>query len=154
MADIETRSAGVTLVELLIVIGLIAVLVLAFVVVRTRPAHEQARSLALAVAMQRWRSVQEGKVVVIRPTSTGATVVAARGHFTCAVLDGAPVILGLRPDVTVRWPSAALAFSADGRARRCDGGGAGNATIEMVDRHGNRAAVVVAALGRVRWERR
>lgn len=155
MPRTRTLTTGVTLVELLVVIAVLGAL--SFVVVamtRPRPAHEHARMLAHAVGLQRWRSVQEGHAVVLRTSSLGNTVVAWRGRFSCEVPDGAPVLVEQRSDVTVRWPGMALAFGADGRPRRCDGSGVGNATIEVADRHGNRAAVIVAALGRVRWEPR
>lgn len=155
MANVPMRRLGLTLLEVLVVVAVFGVVATGLTAAsRPRAAHDHARALSHAIAAQRWRAVQENQVVVIRASDRGDVVVTSRGWFTCDLLDDAHVLLERRQGVILDWPSAALAFTTDGRARRCDGGGAGNATIDVVDRQGNRAAVIVAALGRVRWERR
>ena len=53
----------------------------------------------------------------------------------------------------VAVPPRGLMFTPDGLPRTCDGGGLGNTTILLTYR-GRQAAVIVSALGRVRWEPR
>jgi prepilin-type N-terminal cleavage/methylation domain-containing protein len=90
-------------------------------------------------------------------------VVAARAE---AIVRGRNVTLSARPcpdtlhaqaplpaATVVAYPARGLLFTAEGLPRTCDGGGVGNATI-LLERRGRRAAVIVSALGRVRWEAR
>lgn len=69
-----------------------------------------------------------------------------------AVLRGTSICLE-RPHHAAVWPPRGLLFTPDGLPRTCDGGGLGNTTI-LLEHRGREAAVIVSALGRVRWELR
>jgi prepilin-type N-terminal cleavage/methylation domain-containing protein len=126
--------AGFTLHELLIVLA-IAVIV---VVVALQRSAEPARSAA-ALAND------------LRAARTQAVL---SGTFTPALGPCAPPTFARRPPrLDVAIPARGLAFDPHGRPRACDGSAVGNATI-LLHASGRQAAVVIASLGRVRWERR
>ena len=146
---------GLTLVELLVVIGLLALIAgLALHVASARPAAASvARELAALLTSTRWLASSSGQPVsLLRSPDSGAALVRVTG-YTCDSADVAA--LWAPPARTgVGWPALGLAFAPDGRPRRCDGSAVGNTTIVVDGARGDRAAVIVASLGRVRWERR
>lgn len=98
-----------------------------------RGAHvDAAADLARRIGSIRWDAVVTGRVGPCLPRD----------------LPGGPP-----DDVRSIWPVRGLSFTADGLPRTCAGGGVGNATI-LLEHRGQQAAVIVSALGRVRWERR
>jgi prepilin-type N-terminal cleavage/methylation domain-containing protein len=82
--------------------------------------------------------------------TSGAPVTAAG---TPCLAGPPPTAAVTMPSSIVAWPARGLLFTPDGLPRTCDGGGVGNTTI-LLERRGDRAAVIVSSLGRVRWERR
>lgn len=155
MITLAHKREGITLLEVVLVVALVS-LFAAVGVYASRPAPSAivARELTDVLTSQRWNAVNQGRPVVIHLSDRGNTLVTSLGRFGCVGGPASSVLFNLRPDVRVHWPSMALAFDPQGRARRCDGSGPGNTTIGIVDRRGNQAAVIVAALGRVRWEQR
>ena len=112
-----------------------------------------ARELATAVSVARWSSVQEGVARTLL-ASAGGEVSTAPGYACEVAAAGALFAWSPPPRTRVGWPPMGLAFAPDGRPRRCDGSAVGNTTILVEGSRGDRAAVIVASLGRVRWERR
>lgn len=142
------------MVELLVVVALVAIVLTATAVAIARPSvHRDAEALARTLSSARWLAVSTGV-----PT---ALIAHDDALYRSA---GAPLRCDVRPTgtaswtpsrpLTLTWPAAGLAFGAHGRPLRCDGSAVGNATITLTGRDGSRAAVIVASLGRVRWERR
>ena len=147
--------SGLTLLETIVVMGIVVALVaVGIFVARPSAVDLDAQALASSLRAQRWRAVQGGLPVVVRADNANRALFLTQGVFSCDSMPLSATAFTARPNVTLTWPSSALAFDSDGRARRCDGGGAGNTTIGLTDRRGNQAAVIVATLGRVRWERR
>ena len=119
-------------------------------------APRTARALAHALTVQRWHAVTSGDPVVLRFDDNAGPYIARIGSFGCERDPTLQLKSLLVPpaSVLIGWPSGAIAFDHAGRPRSCTGGGVGNTTIDIIDRNGHQAAVIVAALGRVRWERR
>jgi prepilin-type N-terminal cleavage/methylation domain-containing protein len=127
---------GFTLVELLVVALLVATT--AGLAALAWPRHDFARAFARQVVAARAEAVVRGRSVslAVRP---------------CPDTTFPPVA---PPAATVvAFPNRGLLFTAEGLPRTCDGGGVGNTTI-LLEQRGRRAAVIVSALGRVRWEAR
>lgn len=154
MKHMQSRSA-LSIVEVLVVIAVVAVLAaLAAPSVSRRSAHRDAAALSRALTSTRWLAVTTGA-----PSSLfaqGDVVHRSVGvplRCDSPPSGGEPAWTATGP-LTLTWPTAGIAFGPDGRALRCDGSAVGNATIILTGRDGSRAAVIVASLGRVRWERR
>jgi len=118
--------AAFTLVEVLLTLAVVS-LVGAWFFARGDALGGMARDVARQVATARLQAVVDG------------------GWHCVAAPAGAAVV--------VAWPARGLSFTPDGLPRTCDGGGLGNATI-LLEHRGQRAAVIVSSLGRVRWEMR
>ena len=151
------RRIGLSVIEVLVALALLATSAVLVGVIAQRgdDAHLHARELARVLSSQRWRAVMLGAPVSIGKRDS-SSVAVVEGRFTCDTLleaSGRTVTL-THTRVTSIWPLHALAFAPDGRARACNGGGVGSASIVIEDRAGGLAAVVVSALGRVRWEPR
>ena len=132
------RRRGVTIVELLVVVAIVGLLsALAFAWAPSGFAF--ARAYAAGVAAARARAAVSGVSVAVGGAPCGVAADAVR-------IDPAPATV-------LTFPARGLVFMADGTPRSCDGGGVGNATILLAHRN-RRAAVIVSALGRVRWEPR
>lgn len=147
---------GFTLIELLLVLAIVVVLAVGASIAFSRTeASAQARALASMLTMVRWRAVLHGAPITVRPADHAAVWIV-EGTYAC----DAEAVPGARrlelevASVSSVWPAHAVAFGPDGRPRSCWGGGVGSATIDIADRRGERAVVIVSALGRVRWERR
>lgn len=127
---------GLSLIELLLVLA-----VLAIVLAIAWPRGGGGASRAAAALA---RDLAHGRAVAIIESRTVA-ITACPGQRAWPN----------RLPATVRtdWPARGLAFGADGLPRSCDGG-LGNTTLLLHDRQGGQAAVLVASLGRVRWEPR
>ena len=148
------RRVALALVEVLLVLAVLGVLAGgAWVALGRATAHRDAAALARALASARWLAVTTGEPRALVARGSDLHVVAGAPLRCDAVATGAPAWSPSRT-IDLRWPVAGLAFGSHGRPLRCDGSAVGNATIELVAGDGSRAAVVVAALGRVRWERR
>ena len=149
-----TRASGLTAIELLIVLSVLAIGVIGAVVIRGGgSAHRDAASLARALTSARWLAVATGTPTTL--VARDQAIYLGRGApLNCdREPTGAPVWEPSRP-VALRWPAMGLAFGAHGRPLRCDGSAVGNTTITLSGRDGSSAAVVIASLGRIRWERR
>ena len=149
---------GMALVESIAVLAVVGIL-LGFGVwwsQRGPSAAAVAQELVRVVVASRWSAVHEGLPrTLLVAGATGDDIFAVAGSFGCD--DGAAgkrVVWSRPPRTFVGWPAMGLAFAPDGRPRRCDGSGVGNTTILIDGPRGDRAAVIVASLGRVRWERR
>jgi len=146
---------ALTLVELLVVVAVLGVIAaIAVVVVARGSAHRDAAALARALTATRWLAVTTGTPSAL--VAQGDVLYRSLGApLQCDAhpSGGEPVWTPTRP-LALSWPSAGLAFGAHGRPLRCDGSAVGNATITLTGRDGSSAAVIVASLGRVRWERR
>ena len=151
------RSLGWVLAETIVVLAIVGILLGLGVWWSNRgpTATAVAQELVRVVVASRWSAVHEG---VPRSLVAGASeheIRAVAGSFTCVDdAAGAPVVWSWPPRTFVGWPAMGLAFAPDGRPRRCDGSGVGNTTVLIEGPRGDRAAVIVASLGRVRWERR
>lgn len=149
------RHLGLTLVELLVVIALVALLAgVTMRVAGARPsAAAVAREVAALLTSARWLALGSGQPVTLLRRAPFEAGLVRLGAFTCDAEGAAPV---WTPPARsgFAWPALGLAFAPDGRPRRCDGSAVGNATILIEGPGGDRAAVIVASLGRVRWERR
>ena len=145
---------ALTAIEVLVILALLALVYgVTAVAVGGGSAHRDAASLARALASVRWLAVTTGAPVVL-VVHGDAVYKSVGAPLRCDVLSaGEPVWSPNRP-LVLTWPASGIAFGAHGRPLRCDGSAAGNATIALVGRDGSSAAVIVASLGRVRWERR
>lgn len=150
-------ARGVTITELLVVLVLIALVVAVFAAPVGRiQATTAARRLAETLTVLRWASVSRSVNVVARLHDGAVVARWSYDGFGCTVAGpaGWQTVTDVPRGVTIKWPATALAFGSDGRPRSCSGSGVGNATIRVIDRAGREAAVIVSALGRVRWESR
>jgi len=151
------RHAGLTLSELLIVLSLITILTTVGAVLAARPTPARdARTLAAALTHARWQAVHLGAPVAIgmAPDRRVTRSVTTYGVPHCDGVTDADVIWQPSRRVNLSWPRHGLVFGPDGRPRRCDGSGVGNTTIVLDGPGGSQAAVIIASLGRVRWESR
>ena len=151
------RVLGLTGVEMLVVLALLGLAfggIALWIVARTGAAVV-ARELVRHVTYTRWSVVSSGAPKTLVFVGAPPGIVEIDGVFACAP-DGllARRLWGSPRSVLVRWPPMGLAFAPDGRPRRCDGSAVGNTTILIEGPSGDRAAVIVSSLGRVRWERR
>ena len=159
MRGVAKRVLGFTGVELLVVLVLLGLAfggVASWIVTVTRNrAAVAAHELARHVTYTRWSAVSSGAPKTLVFVGTPPGIVEIAGAFACTS-DGflARRLWGPPKRVLVGWPSMGVAFAPDGRPRRCDGSAVGNTTILIEGPRGDRAAVIVASLGRVRWERR
>ena len=146
---------GLALVELIVLMTVLALVAgaLLWSGLRGPSAAGVARELATAVSLTRWSVVQEGAARTLL-ASPGGDLSAAPGYACEVAASGARATWSPPPGTRVGWPPMGLAFAPDGRPRRCDGSAVGNTTILIEGPRGDRAAVIVASLGRVRWERR
>ena len=156
MAD-DHGHHGLVLIEMIVVLAVVGI-VLGIGIwwsQRGPSAAAVAQVLARIVVVSRWSAVHDGNPHVLLASASGAELSAVRGAFACNVpTPERRVIWSVPPRTFVGWPAMGLAFAPDGRPRRCDGSGVGNTTIHIEGPRGDRAAVIVASLGRVRWERR
>ena len=114
-----------------------------------------AQELARVVTTSRWSAVSEGAPVLMLAGGTDVELRTLRGRYACKADPGETKAAWTAPPRSfIGWPAMGLAFAPDGRPRRCDGSAVGNTTIVIEGARGDRAAVIVASLGRVRWERR
>ena len=114
-----------------------------------------ARELTRVVTTSRWSAVHEGAPVLILAGGTDVELRVLRGRYDCEAGPHETRLTWTAPPRSfIGWPAMGLAFAPDGRPRRCDGSAVGNTTIVIEGVRGDRAAVIVASLGRVRWERR
>ena len=156
-AQTSRSVLGLSVVEMLVVLALLGLglwRVAGWIVNRTYAA-DTAQDLVRHVTHARWSAVSVGtpKTLVLVDAPLG--IAELEGVFACDP-DGLVVRHRWEPPrgIHVRWPAMGLAFAPDGRPRRCDGSAVGNTTILIEGPRGDRAAVIVASLGRVRWERR
>lgn len=157
MLTMRAATRGMTLIETLVVVAIVCVLIVVVAVAaRGLDAPSRlARELARALVVERWHAVAQGTPAVLRHEHALGVRRTNVGGFGCDAPTPASRPLVTVPNgLLVAWPSTAIAFAADGRPRSCAGGGVGNTTIRVTDRHGREAAVIVSSLGRVRWERR
>ena len=113
-----------------------------------------AQLLARIVTVTRWSAIQDGNPRVLLASNSGKELSEVRGAFGCDTRVSDRRVIWSAQGTRLTWPSMGLAFAPDGRPRRCDGSAVGNTTILIEGPRGDRAAVIVASLGRVRWERR
>jgi len=148
------RRIATTLPELLIVLAVVAIALGALLVASRRGGIQRdAAALARAVTSARWLAVSMG-VPSALVMHDGAVHLVSSAPPRCDLTpSGEPHWVPSRP-LSLHWPAAGLVFGAHGRPLRCDGSAVGNATITLSARDGSRAAVIVASLGRVRWEPR
>lgn len=145
---------ALTMVELLVVLGVLALVAgVALLVWRPDSAHRDAAALARTLTSARWLAVASGTPSVLVARDGAVHLVAAAPPRCDLQPTGEPVWAATRP-LSLQWPAPGLVFGAHGRPLRCDGSAVGNTTITLRARDGSRAAVIVASLGRVRWERR
>jgi Tfp pilus assembly protein FimT len=120
---------------------------------RPAPAVQAAQELARTVRLARWRAVAAGHPVVLLAEG-GAVVAVGASGWTCSPAPPRQTVWEAgSARIALAWPLRGVAFGADGFPRSCRGDGVGSATITVDSLH-DAAAVVVSALGRVRWERR
>ena len=153
----RTSLRAFSLLEVLVVLAVLAVLAVGYVWMLHAPtaAHRVARDLSRFLSRTRLTAVLEGRPATLIAAPSESAAVARIRRFGCEVLIAErPTVWSWPAEVQVSWPGMGLAFATDGRPRRCDGSGVGNTTILVEGLHGDRAAVIVAALGRVRWEPR
>ena len=148
---------GLALIEAVAVVAVFAI-VLSFGVWwshRYPRAATVAQNLVRVVVASRWSAVHEGVPRSLVQGASGDEIRVMAGGYTCDDgAAGARVVWARPPRTFVSWPAMGLAFAPDGRPRRCDGSGVGNTTVLIEGPRGDRAAVIVASLGRVRWEQR
>lgn len=150
------RSAvGVVLIELLVAVVVIMILVTWWIAPfgRSVSAAAVAQDLVRFVSVTRWRAVAAGTAKTLLAAGSTPPSLVLVSDFVCEIED-ASVLWSAPARVSVAWPRMGLVFAPDGRPRRCDGSGVGNTTIVIEGPRGDRAAVIVASLGRVRWEPR
>lgn len=154
MYSAASRRA-LSLVELVVVVAVLAIVIaVGIVVVGRGSTYRDAAALARAISATRWLAVTTGapSALVARGDALYLSVGAP---LRCdAPRGGGEPAWNPTGPVSLAWPAAGLAFGAHGRPLRCDGSAVGNATISLTGRDGSSAAVIVASLGRVRWERR
>ena len=156
MAD-HNGDRGLVLTEMMVVLAVLGIVLslVAWSSQRGVSASAVAQELARIVVAARWSAVHEGQPRTLLVSAGSDEISAVRGAFRCDDLGpDRRVIWSAPPRTFVGWPAMGLAFAPDGRPRRCDGSGVGNTTILIEGSRGDRAAVIVASLGRVRWERR
>ena len=148
---------GLSVVEMLVVLALLGLALggVAHWIVSRAHAAATAQDLVRHVTYTRWSAVSAGTPKTLVFVDTPPGIAEIDGVFACDPVG----LLGRhrwRPPrgTLVRWPIMGLAFAPDGLPRRCDGSAVGNTTILIEGPRGDRAAVIVASLGRVRWERR
>ena len=146
---------ALTLVEVIVVLAVLGVLLgaLMWSGLRGPSAAGVAQELARIVALARWSSVQAGAARTLVASAAGE-LSAVPGYACDAASPGTRPVWSPPPRTIIDWPTMGLGFAPDGRPRRCDGSAVGNATIPIEGPQNDRAAVIVASLGRVRWERR
>ena len=148
---------GLTVVELLVVLALLGAAMggVAQWLVARPSAADVARELVRHLTSSRWSAVSAGAPTTLVLLDVTKGIAEIDGVYAC---DPAGFVARHRwvppRRFSVRWPIMGLAFAPDGRPRRCDGSAVGNTTILIEGPRGDRAAVIVASLGRVRWERR
>ena len=138
-------------------LAVLAVLAAGYVWMLDAPAAADrvARDLVRVISVARLTTVLEGRPTTLLTVPGETKGVARVQGFGCEVLTVEASHVWAWPGrVQVGWPAMGLAFAPDGRPRRCDGSAVGNTTILIEGPRGDRAAVIVASLGRVRWERR
>ena len=152
--SMPTDRCGLTLVEMLVVLAILAVVAAATIGVARTPVHRDAAALAHTLTSARWLAVASGAPTML-VQQEGKVRLIAGDPPRCDrdLADGREVWSAARP-LALRWPTMDLVFGPHGRPLRCDGSAVGNTTITLTGRDGSSAAVIVAALGRVRWERR
>ena len=148
---------GLSVVEVLVALALLTIVLGGgtLLSMRSTQAGRTAQDLARHVSMTRWSVVSAGTPSTLVGGSLPGDIDEVVGAFACHP-GGLLVRRRWAPPrgTVVRWPPMGLAFAPDGRPRRCDGSAVGNTTILIEGPRGDRAAVIVASLGRVRWERR
>ena len=150
-------AQGVTLTELLVAIAIVTIIggvALSSRLSMRTTASAAADGLARTLAVQRSLSVRSGAPASLRQDGSGNIVRLTGGAYGCDADGDVSLVFEPPPRSAIDWPGMALAFAPDGRPRRCDGSAVGNTTILIEGPRGDRAAVIVASLGRVRWERR
>ena len=156
-ASMRSSVVGFTVVEMLVVLALLALAlggVAALIVSRDRAAAT-AQALVRHVAYTRWSAISTGSSRTLVFVAAPPGITEIDGVFACEAVGLLARRRWTPPRGTlVNWPPMGLAFAPDGRPRRCDGSAVGNTTILVEGPRGDRAAVIVASLGRVRWERR
>ena len=155
--ELARGHRGVALAEVIVVLAVLGVLLSLGVWWSQRGASASvvAQELARIITATRWSAVHEGQPRTLLAGAGSDDLSALPGSFTCnEMVPGRRVIWTAPPRTVVGWPAMGLAFAPDGRPRRCDGSGVGNTTIVIEGSRGDRAAVIVASLGRVRSERR
>ena len=153
----EGRWAGWSLIETLVVLALLAAVLVAgaWWSLRDPSAAAIAQELARVATTVRWSAVSEGVPVLMLSAGPDPVLRSLRGRYACqADTEDTRLVWTAPARSSIGWPAMGLAFAPDGRPRRCDASAVGNTTILIEGPRGDRAAVIVASLGRVRWERR
>lgn len=150
-------SAGLTLLELMLALGLAAVLVSAGLAgVQPGGAARAARATRTFLLWARLDAMWSGRPVAVVPGSPPGLVARSGAGVTLAGACAAPEVRRLRVGhfghVSVRLPlRAGIVWLPTGGARSCDGGGVVSGRMELADGL-HAVAVVVSSLGRVRLE--
>lgn len=146
---------GLTLTEALVVLAVLAIagVFVLGATLRGPSAASIAQELTRLATLTRWNAVQESAPRTLLAVGGGEFLAVVDGSYQCDAQWGREVWTA-PPRSWIGWPSMGLAFAPDGRPRRCDGSAVGNNTILVEGPRGDQAAVIVASLGRVRWERR
>ena len=153
----EVGLSGWSLIETLVVLALVGVSLAAgaWWSLRDPSAAAIAQELARIVTTVRWSAVNEGTPVLMLSAGPDPELRSLPGRYACqADAEDTRLVWTAPARSYIGWPAMGLAFAPDGRPRRCDGSAVGNTTILIEGARGDRAAVIVASLGRVRWERR
>ena len=145
---------GFTLFEVIVVLAIGAVLLMLGWRVFQQPlAAQVAREVTRAVRHARWSAVTSGRPAILLSADDGRTLILyGDGDWRCDTTPTAYRVWesGSRR-VALSWPVRGVSFAPDGFPRSCRGDGVGSATAVIIDTMSS-AAVVVSALGRVRWE--